>query len=665
MAKKQAKSAKLEDDALDSKTIMTASAQPAKKRGRPRKNQVPADDEANANLDEEVTLDDFKEPIDEEPDANDIAQLEDDEEEEDSSSPFGVEKDTDFFGDDVHGNDDYDTRGDIATDSFFDNIETSTSKSMHEVVKMLSHLSESHGGYVTTDEINQALPLDSHSENDIESCQMLLVQLGIDVIDAKNEKDYISARETDIQHAMASKIDYFDDPIRMYLHQMGQVPLLNKEQEKDICKDIEESQNAVREYFSHFGFMPSLCIKLLNKLQNGEERFDRIITDKFVDTRDQYMLQLEKLNKELEKYHKLLHESYELIRDCKNEKDKAKALKKRDKLRSDFITFVDEELNFKQKVLEQICLDAEKCYYEPFIEQELRKKKENKQNKARRHPEIMQEIEAKCAEILDAACMSGETFKQEFGDLRTSLRKGQEGRNKMVKANLRLVISIVKKYMNRGLSFLDLIQEGNTGLMKAVEKFEYTRGYKFSTYATWWIRQAATRAIADQARTIRIPVHMIETINRLTRVQKKLVQELGREPTLEETAEEMKCGIDKVRDIFRMAQHPISLQNPVGDGDDAQFGDFIEDKSSESPSEMASHSMLKERLTEVLNTLTKRERDVLDQRFGLSDGCPKTLEDVGKAFNVTRERIRQIEAKALKKLRHPNRKRILDGFIQS
>lgn len=292
-------------------------------------------------------------------------------------------------------------------------------------------------------------------------------------------------------------------------------------------------------------------------------------------------------------------------------------------------------------------------------------KKENKQNKVRRHPEVIKDIEAKRKAILDAACMSAETLKHEFSELRTALRKGQDGRNKMVKANLRLVISIVKKYMNRGLSFLDLIQEGNTGLMKAVEKFEYTRGYKFSTYATWWIRQAATRAIADQARTIRIPVHMIETINRLTRVQKKLVQELGREPTLEETAEEMKCGIDRVRDIFRMAQHPISLQNPVGDGDDAQFGDFIEDKSSESPSEMASHSMLKERLSEVLNTLTKRERDVLDQRFGLSDGCPKTLEDVGKAFNVTRERIRQIEAKALKKLRHPNRKRILDGFIQS
>jgi RNA polymerase primary sigma factor len=276
----------------------------------------------------------------------------------------------------------------------------------------------------------------------------------------------------------------------------------------------------------------------------------------------------------------------------------------------------------------------------------------------------LREVRTRVRKMELAYCMPTDEFLEKSSVLREAMRQGQKARTEMVEANLRLVISIVKKYMNRGLSFLDLIQEGNTGLMKAVEKFEYRRGYKFSTYATWWIRQAATRAIADQARTIRIPVHMIETINRLLRVQKKLVQEYGREPTPEEAATEMDMPVERVRAVYKMAQQPISLQSPIGDGEDAHFGDFIEDKSAENPSEMTAYSMLKERLKDVLDTLTSRERAVLDFRFGLTDGYSRTLEEVGKQFSVTRERIRQIEAKALRKLRHPTRMRKLDGFLE-
>ena len=653
-----------------------------RKRGRPRKDIAFEEPPPLQDI-----VDDDLADLDREPDADAIASIEEDLDDDDTPS-FSDDKDDDLLdGDSL--SEGYEQRNGLTTESFFDNINGLTSKALNDVVKSLQRRAEMHGGYVTVDEVNQALPMDFRTESDIETCQLLLSQLSIDVIDTAREKDYIDKRDSDIQHALAAKIDYFDDPIRMYLHQMGQVPLLTRDREIEICRDIEESERGVRESFSHFGFMPDLCIELINKLFAGNERFDRVITDKFSDSRDQYMESRPELIEKLTECGKAMRKAFLAMpkpdpkekkaakpskaakgkngaTEAKQpkteyEKQMEKALRERDKARAKFLETAD-ELKFKQKVIEKLCQDGEERFYGEYkkLKDALAKAKKN----SGRHPEKTREIEATIQrQILDKACLSEKEFVDEFENLKKVMRMGQRARNDMVKANLRLVISIVKKYMNRGLSFLDLIQEGNTGLMKAVEKFEYQRGYKFSTYATWWIRQAATRAIADQARTIRIPVHMIETINRLARVQKKLVQELDREPSLEETAAELGCSIERVREIFRMAQHPISLQNPVGDGEDAQFGDFIEDKSSESPSEMASQSMLKERLREVLNTLTIREREVLDMRFGLSDGYPKTLEDVGKAFGVTRERIRQIEAKALKKLRHPNRRKKLDGYV--
>ena len=533
-----------------------------------------------------------------------------------------------------------------------------------ERIRALVKKAESQG-FLTYDDINRALPDTVRTDDVVESYNHILREMDIDIIDAADADNYRGPDGTPNGKGQLPKLDFFDDPIRMYLHQMGQVPLLTREQEVEICKRIEISESGVKELFNHFGFMPKLCLRLLEQLKTGDERFDRVVTDKYADSRDSYMERVPQLEVDLKKSIVAMAEIFQQELAARGDKAQtAKILKQKEKVRAEFQETVV-ELNFKQKILESLCVQAEKEIYRVYEKLTRERQKIQHQSKYRRDVEQLEKINSQIEKIEADFCMSPDEFKSEFKRLRDVLRIGESARTEMVEANLRLVISIVKKYMNRGLSFLDLIQEGNTGLMKAVEKFEYKRGYKFSTYATWWIRQAATRAIADQARTIRIPVHMIETINKLTRVQKKLVQELGREPTAEETAEEMELPVDRVRAVFRMAQHPISLQNPVGDGDDAQFGDFLEDKSADNPSEMTAYSMLKERLQEVLSTLTDRERQVLDFRFGLTDGYSRTLEEVGKQFNVTRERIRQIEAKALRKLRHPTRMRKLEGFLET
>ena len=520
-------------------------------------------------------------------------------------------------------------------------------------------------GFITYEEINDILPMSFDSADQIDQVLIFLSGMDIQVLNQSEvEKQKERKKEAKELESLPKRAEGSpDDPVRMYLKEMGSVPLLSREEEVEISKRIEKAQVQIERIIMRFRYANSEAISIANYLLTGKERFDKSITEKEILNKQEFMHYLPKLCQLLKEEDGLLEQLLQQLDNPNLKKtDRAKKVEEIEKCRIRTQAYL-RRLHLRHNIIDDF-VEVILRSYDRFIF--LEKDILEITPRAERNKFAAAKLAAAKRKLKKREFAAGRTledFKKDVKMLQRWMDKSQEAKREMVESNLRLVISIAKKYTNRGLSFLDLIQEGNMGLMKAVEKFEYRRGYKFSTYATWWIRQAVTRAIADQARTIRIPVHMIETINKVLRGAKKLMMETGREPSPEELAKELGITPERVREIYKIAQHPISLQAEVGDGGESQFGDFLEDTGADSPAEATGYSILKDKMGEVLSTLSDRERKVLIQRFGLLDGKPKTLEEVGVEFNVTRERIRQIEAKALRKMRHPIRSKQLKAFL--
>ncbi len=529
-------------------------------------------------------------------------------------------------------------------------------------------------GYLTYEEMNEDLPDEAVSPDRLDALLMTIDELGIELIDEseaaarepfseegeEGEKSKKSKKEGAELEGETRRID---DPVRMYLTQMGEIKLLTRAEEIALAKKIETTRMHFRRRVLESDYSIQSAVDILAQVYAGDLPFDRTMKISTAENLSKEVI-TERMPGNLATLRTIMERNrkdWDTLKNKSLSENRRRKVKRALWQRRRRAATLIEELSLRTSRIQPLMKKLQHISDKMLeILRDIRRAPDNNTP-----PEDVEVMKEEIDGMQDLVLESPEVLKKRIKAIQKVFQDYEQAKRDLSAGNLRLVVSIAKKYRNRGLSFLDIIQEGNTGLMRAVDKYEYRRGYKFSTYATWWIRQAITRAIADHARTIRIPVHMIETMSKLRNISKRLVQEMGREPTIEEIAKEAGMSVAEARRVMKISRHPISLDRPVGESEDSYFGDFIEDETADSPIESAGTEMLKDRIEEVLKTLTYREREIIKLRYGIGDGYTYTLEEVGRIFKVTRERVRQVEAKAIRKLQHPVRARKLEGFLEN